>query len=168
MRDIKTLNLISKHLCNEETDAEKINFSNWLEEDPNHKLLYDRIENIWNESLKSEEKKTFLKKFTKQKIKNFIYNQIVGKFIGFAVGMSVTYSFSRLVTERRGINNLFGILKRKQIEVSIIPAWAQYLLSVIIGFIVFEFVNHIIESKTHILIFNQIKKRVLLLKNKSV
>jgi hypothetical protein len=159
MREIKTWNIISKHISGEETLEEKDVFFEWLNENESNKVLFNKINSNWEKSCAEEKPQKFLRKFTKKKIKTFIVNQALGNFIGFVVGVSVTHLFSHYTRERKGINNLFGLMKRKQIEVDLIPHWAQWTLSVVAGFIVLELINHIIQTKQYMLPFKYVKKQ---------
>ena len=149
--------LILKNLQGELLPDEKEMFTQWVNESPNHKLLFEKAKQIWDTHLDSKPT-SFWGKFTKQKIKKFLFNQAIGNFIGFFIGMSVTQLFSHYATERRSMHNLFGLSKRKQVLVNDAPEWLQWVYSVIVGFIALEFVNHFIETKQHIIIWNYIKK----------
>ena len=76
------------------------------------------------------------------------------------IALSVTRIFSHYVTERRNIHNLFGLAGRKKIVVNDTPEWLQLALSAIVGFIVLEFVNYLIQARQHILAWNYLKKRL--------
>ena len=158
MRDLNTWNKISKHISGEETPEEKIIFIDWLSENERNRDLFNQINTSWNESYAEEKSSGFLKKFTRKKMRTHIVNQALGNFISFVVGVSVTHLFSNYIVEKKSINNLFGLVKRRQIEVDIIPNWAQWILSVLAGFIVLEFINHIIQNRKHTLIFKYITK----------
>ena len=154
----QTINaLMLKNLQGELSPDEKEIFTKWVNESMDHQLIFEKAKQIWDTPLDSKPT-SFWGKFTKQKIKKFIFNQAIGNFIGFFIGMSVTRFFSHYVTERRNIHNLFGLAKRKQVVVNDAPEWLQWLYSVIVGFIALEFVNHFIETKQHVTIWNYIKK----------
>jgi len=44
--------------------------------------------------------------------------------------------------ERRAIRNLFGVLPRKKFVVHVVPHWLEWLLALIVGFLVMEAVRY--------------------------
>lgn len=98
----------------------------------------------------------FKNRITKDKIINFILGELVGRFVGFAVALWTSKMFSKVVYEKRGINNLFGLAGRKKVVVNTTPEWLQWLLGAIVGFIVLELVNYFFEHKMHIKLWNKI------------
>jgi hypothetical protein len=72
----------------------------------------------------------------------------------------VSNSFTHYVTERRSIKNLFGLAGRKKVVVNDMPEWFQYGVSLLLGFLVLEVINHFFESKKHILVWNFIKAKI--------
>lgn len=159
MNDPKILVLISRHIEEKQTDQEKQEFLNWLNTDKNNTLLYEKIRNIW---MGIEEKPTpFFKRFNRAYLTKVVVSKTLGNLVGFAVGMLVTNSFTHYVTERRSIKNLFGLAGRKKVVVNDVPEWAQYLMSVILGFMVLELINYFFETKTHIKLYNYLKAKLL-------
>ena len=152
---------ITKHLSQEHTPEEEYEFEEWLNARKEHRELFNKMKDIWNERMRTDEEPvTFIKTLTnKEKIKAFIVDQALGNLIGFVVGMSVTNLFSHYVLEKRGVNNLFGLAGRKKVVVNDVPEWLQWSLSVIAGFIALEFINYMIQKKKHILVWNYIKER---------
>ncbi|MCW3084695.1 MAG: hypothetical protein JWP12_2061 [Bacteroidetes bacterium] len=150
---------IIRHLTGEETPEEKTDFSKWLSESDTNQQLFNKIKKVW-EQQPTDQPRSFWGKFTRKKIQNFILNQAIGNFIGFVIALSVTRMFSHYVTERRNIHNLFGLAGRKKIVVNDTPEWLQWILSAVVGFIVLEFVNHLIQTKQHMLAWNYIKNRL--------
>ena len=158
MNDPKILVLISKHIEGKETQEEKTEFINWLNENENNQKVYSKIKNTW---LGIEEPPTpFLKKFNRKYMTNVVIQKTLGNLVGFAVGVLITNSFTHYVTERRSVKNLFGLAGRKKIQVNDMPEWVQYGLSILLGFIVLEVINHFFEAKKHILIWNFIKDKI--------
>ena len=159
MQDRKTWGAITKNLFNEDSIEEKAKLLNWINEKESNKTLFNKIKLIWeNTNQEKESPQTFLGQFTKAKFKRLIFSQTIGNFIGFAVAILATTFFSHQITERRSVKNLFGLIERKQTVVNNIPEWLQWLLSVLIGFIVFEFVNYIIQTKKYLTVLNYIKR----------
>lgn len=158
MNDPKILLLISKHISGEGTSEEKQAFENWLNEDSNNTILFNKIKNTWLDI--KEEPTPFLKKFNRKYMTNVFIENTLGNLVGFAVGVLITNSFTHYVTERRSVKNLFGLAGRKQVLVNETPEWVQYVLSILLGFIVLELIKHIFKSKKHILIYNFIKNKI--------
>ncbi len=158
MNDPKILVLISKHIEGKENEEEKTEFENWLSEDKNNQVIYSKIKNTW---LGIEEKPTpFFRKFNRKYMTNVVIQKTLGNLVGFAVGVLITNSFTHYVTERRSVKNLFGLAGRKKVQVNDTPEWVQYSLSILLGFIVLEVINHFFESKKHIKIWNYIKSKL--------
>lgn len=157
MNDPKILVLISKHIEGNETTEEKEEFSNWLNESENNQILFTKIKNTW---IGIEEKPTpFFKRFNRKYMTNVVIQKTLGNLVGFAIGIFVTNSFTHYVTEKRSVKNLFGLVGRKKVLVNETPEWVQYGLSILLGFIVLELINHFFESKKHIQILNFIKMK---------
>ncbi len=158
MNDPKILVLISKHIEGNETSEEQSEFSSWRKESENNQLLFLKIKNMWMDI--KEEPTPFLKKFSRNYLTKVVIQKTLGNLVGFAVGILVTNSFTHYVTERKSIKNLFGLAHRKQIQVNDTPEWVQYTVSVLLGFIVLEMINHFFETKKHVLIFDFIKNKI--------
>lgn len=159
MNDPKILVLISRHIEEKETAEEKEAFLNWLNTDKNNVILYDKIKTTW---MGIEEKPTpFFKRFNRKYLTKVVISKTLGNLVGFAVGMLVTNSFTHYVTERRSVKNLFGLAGRKKVAVNDAPEWVQYILSVILGFMVLELINYFFETKTHLKLYNYIKVKLL-------
>jgi hypothetical protein len=141
MQNTQTWAAIVRHLAAEENPEEEKHFLAWLQEH----LPPDGKQDA------------FYQKFTPGKIRGFVMNQALGNLIGFIVGLSVTHLFSHHVMERRSMHNLFGIAGRKQVVVNDMPAWIQWSISVIVGFIALEFVNHLVQNQKHLLVWDYLK-----------
>ena len=158
MNDPKILVLISKHISNEETLEEKNEFNNWLNQNKENTIVFEKIKNTW---LGIEQKPTpFFKRFNRTYLTKVVIQKAIGNLVGFAVAMFVSNSFTHYATERRNIKNLFGLAGRKKVVVNDMPEWFQYGVALILGFIVLEFINHLIETKKHILVWNFIKSKI--------
>lgn len=158
MNDPKILVLISKHIEGKETPNEKEEFSTWLKSNDHNEALFVKIKNAW---LGTDELTTpFFKRFNRKYLTKVLIQKTIGNLVGFAVGVLVTNSFTHYVTERRSVKNLFGLAGRKQVQVNDTPEWVQYILAVLLGFIVLEAVNYCFESKKHIQLFDFIKNKI--------
>ena len=61
---------------------------------------------------------------------------------GYVAGSLVTLVSTHHAVERRAIRNLFGVLPRKKIVVHVVPHWVEWLLALIVGFLVMEAVRY--------------------------
>jgi Na+/proline symporter len=80
--------------------------------------------------------------FSRQKIQGLFISTALGNFASYVAGSLVTLVCTRHVLERRAIGNLFGVLPRKQIVVHQVPPWLEWLLALIVGFLVMEAVRY--------------------------
>ncbi len=80
--------------------------------------------------------------FNCQKFQGLFINTALGNFTGYVAGSLVTLVSTRRAVERRAIGNLFGILPRKKIIVHVVPHWLEWLLELILGFLVMEAVRY--------------------------
>jgi ferric-dicitrate binding protein FerR (iron transport regulator) len=160
MQDAQTWMMLSKHLAGEETGEENALFQSWLSTNENNKAFFQRMKLLWDNpsgSAIAAPTLTLRQKFSGKGIKNYVVKLALGNFVGFVIGMWVTSLFSHYVLERKSIKNLFGLAKRKQVEVNTIPEWLQGLLVIIIGFIVMELINHFFQSKKHLMLWDMIR-----------
>ena len=86
---------------------------------------------------------------TRQKFQGFFINTALGNFAGYVAGSLVTLASTRHVVERRGLGNLFGLLPRKQVVVHVLPHWLEWLLALIVGFLVMEAVRYWINYRKY-------------------
>jgi hypothetical protein len=85
----------------------------------------------------------FLKStLTRQKFQGLFINTALGNFAGYVAGSLVTLASTRHVVERRGLSNFFGVLPRKRVVVHVLPHWLEWLLALIVGFLVMEAVRY--------------------------
>ena len=85
----------------------------------------------------------FLKStLTRQKFQGLFINTALGNFAAYVAGSLVTLASTRHVVERRGLSNLFGVLPRKRVVVHVLPQWLEWLLALIVGFLVMEAVRY--------------------------
>ena len=80
--------------------------------------------------------------FTRQKFQGLFINTALGNFAAYIAGSMVTLASSRHALESRAIRNLFGLLPRKQVIVHVLPHWLEWLLALIVGFLVMEAVRY--------------------------
>lgn len=92
----------------------------------------------------------FLKEtFTRQKFQGLFVNTALGNFAGYIAGSLVTLAWTHPALERRRVSNLFGLLPRKKIVVHVLPHWLEWLLAVVIGFLVMEIVRYWFNRKRY-------------------
>ena len=80
----------------------------------------------------------------------YLYNNFLGNFIGFAVGMAST----RLVAHyfaTRSIKNLWGLTTHKAVLDKNTYSNLEWIVSVVIGFIVFEIISKWIKKKVDVM-----------------
>ena len=87
--------------------------------------------------------------FTRQKFRGLLINAVLGNFAGYVAGSLVTLLFTYHSIERRAIWNLFGVLPRKKIVVHLLPQWLEWLLALIVGFLVMELVRYWLNPRKY-------------------
>ena len=80
--------------------------------------------------------------FNRQKFQGLFINTALGNFAAYVAGSLVTLVSTHYAVERRAIRNLFGVLPRKKIVVHDVPPWLEWLLALIVGFLVMEAVRY--------------------------
>jgi len=76
----------------------------------------------------------------------YLYDNFIANFIGFIIGMAATRLVSYFFVTR-SIRNLWGIAARKTVVDKKTFSNLELLVSVIIGFIVFEVISKWIKKK---------------------
>lgn len=84
--------------------------------------------------------------FNKKVILKYLYDQLTGNFMGFLIGMSATSLVSQFF-ETRGLRNLWGITSKKTIVDKDTFANLEWVISIFIGFIVFEVFTKVLREK---------------------
>src|SRR5215470_5960434 len=79
---------------------------------------------------------------TRDKFQGLFVNTALGNFAGYVAGSLVTLASTRRVVEGRGLSNLFGVLPRKKVVVHVMPHWLEWLLALVVGFLVMEAVRY--------------------------
>lgn len=80
--------------------------------------------------------------FTRRKFQGLFINTALGSFAGYVAGSLVTLAATRRALEGRAVRNLFGLLPRKPVVVHVLPHWLEWLLALIVGFLVMEAVRY--------------------------
>jgi len=86
---------------------------------------------------------------TREKFQGLFVNTALGNFAGYVAGSLVTLASTRHVIERRGLSNLFGVLPRKKLVVHVMPHWLEWLLALVVGFLVMEAVRYWINHRKY-------------------
>ena len=84
---------------------------------------------------------------TSKKFLEYLYNNFTGNFLGFVIGMASARLVSRFFTTR-SIKNLWGLTARKTVVDKQTFTGLEWMVSVIIGFIVFEIISKWVKKKT--------------------
>jgi hypothetical protein len=87
---------------------------------------------------------------SRQKLQQLCVNTALGNFVGYVAGSFVMVLTTYHTVERRALKNLFGILPRHNVVVHRLPEWLEWTLSVLLGYIVMEFVRYIIKSNKYL------------------
>ena len=86
---------------------------------------------------------------TRQKFQGLFINTALGNFAGYVAGSLVTLASTRRALEGRGITNLFGLLPRKKVVVHLLPHWLEWLLALLVGFLVMEAVRYCFNHRKY-------------------
>lgn len=81
-----------------------------------------------------------------RKFVEYIYNNYVGNFLGFVIGMASTRLVSHFFTTR-SIRNLWGLTAHKTVVDKHTYTKMEWVVSIVIGFIVFELVSKWLKKK---------------------
>jgi hypothetical protein len=84
--------------------------------------------------------------FSFHKLQRLCVNTALGNFVGYIAGSLVTLLSTYHTVERRALKNLFGILPRHTVVVHRLPEWLEWALSILLGYVVMEFVRYIFAS----------------------
>lgn len=87
-----------------------------------------------------------MKMNTSQKFLQYMYSNFTGNFVGFAIGMASTRLISHFFTTR-SIKNLWGLTARKTVVDKQTFSAMEWMISIIIGFLVFEIISKWVKKK---------------------
>jgi len=87
-----------------------------------------------------------MQKITFKTILKYLYDQLTGNFIGFLIGSSATGLVSHFF-ETRSLKNLWGLTAKKTIVDKATFQNLEWIISIVIGFIVFEIVTKVIKAR---------------------
>jgi len=81
-----------------------------------------------------------------QKFLQYMYSNFTGNFLGFAIGMAASRLVSHWFTTR-SIKNLWGLTARKTVVDKQTFSGMEWMVSIVIGFLVFEIISKWIKKK---------------------
>src|SRR5882757_3278393 len=84
------------------------------------------------------------------RLQRLFVKSTIGNFVGFVAGSCVTVLTSYHSVERRAFSNLFGILPRKKLTVHLLPEWLEWLLAVLVGFLVMEYTRYLFNRQKYL------------------
>ena len=87
-----------------------------------------------------------MKFISRKVVLKYLYNQLTGTFAGFLIGMSATKLVAQFF-ETRGLKNLWGLASKKTIVDKDTFGNLEWIISIVIGFIVFEIFNKVVKEK---------------------
>lgn len=87
-----------------------------------------------------------MKYIKKKVVLHYLYEQLTGNFLGFLIGMSATGLVSRFF-ETRSIRNLWGLASRKTVIDKDTFANLEWIISIVIGFVVFEVMTKVVKDR---------------------
>ena len=95
----------------------------------------------------SDSKSASMKKSNNKKFLEYLFNNFTGNFLGFVIGMASTRLVSHFFTTR-SIKNLWGLTARKTVVDKQTFNALEWMISITIGFIVFEVISKWVKKKT--------------------
>jgi hypothetical protein len=87
-----------------------------------------------------------MKTNTTRKFLDYIYGNFAGNFLGFAIGLASARLVSRFFATR-SIKNLWGLTTSKTVVDKKTFNTMEWIISVVIGFIVFEIISKWVKKK---------------------
>ena len=78
-------------------------------------------------------------------IARYLYESLTGNFLGFLIGLSASGLVSKFF-EARSIRNLWGLTSKKTVVSKEMFGWLEWIIALIIGFVVFEIVNKVLKQ----------------------
>ena len=87
-----------------------------------------------------------MKFISRKVVLKYLYTQLTGTFAGFLIGMSATKLVAQFF-ETRGLKNLWGLTSKKTIVDKDTFGNLEWIISILIGFIVFEIFTKVVKEK---------------------
>jgi len=86
-----------------------------------------------------------------KKFLEYLYSNFTGNFLGFVIGMASTRLVSHYFTTR-SIKNLWGLTARKTVVDKQTFSAMEWMISILIGFIVFEIISKWVKKKMDVIL----------------
>lgn len=87
-----------------------------------------------------------MKFLSKKVILKYLYDQLTGNFAGFLIGISASSLVSQFF-ETRSFKNLWGLTSKKTLVNKDTFNNIEWIISIIVGFIVFEIMTKVVKEK---------------------
>lgn len=87
-----------------------------------------------------------MSKINTKNILRYLYDQLTGNFIGFLIGTTAAGLVSQFF-ETRSIKNLWGLTAKKAVVDKETFSNLEWVISIVIGFIVFEIMTKVVKEK---------------------
>src|SRR4029077_2943578 len=97
--------------------------------------------------------------FNRQKFQGLFINTALGNFAAYVAGSLVTLVSTHYAVERRALRNLFGVLPSKKIVVHEVPPWLEWLLALIVVFLVMEAVRYWFNHRKYAALLNALRPK---------
>lgn len=94
---------------------------------------------------------SLMKAINFKSIHQYLYDQLTGSFMGFMIGASATGLVSQFF-ETRSMKNLWGLTSKKTVVDKETFHELEWIISIVIGFVVFEIVTKFLKEKLPIFI----------------
>jgi hypothetical protein len=94
----------------------------------------------------------FRNRFCREKLQQLYVKAAFSNFVGYVAGSLVTLLTTYHSLEQRALKNLFGILPRRTVVVHLLPQWLEWTLSILLGYLVMEFVRHLLRDNKYLLL----------------
>ena len=91
---------------------------------------------------------------SRQKLQQLYVKTALSNFVGYIAGSLVMVLTTYHSIERRALKNLFGILPRHTVEVHLLPEWLEWALSILVGYLVMEFVRYIVRNNRYLVLID--------------
>jgi len=87
---------------------------------------------------------------TRPKLRALFMKSAIGNLVGYVAGSLVTVLSTYHSVERRALKNLFGILPRQKVTVHLLPEWLEWVLAVLVGFLVMEYTRYLFNRQKYL------------------
>ena len=85
-------------------------------------------------------------RLSRQKLQELYLKAALSNFVGYVAGSLVMVLTTYHSVERRALKNLYGILPRHSVVVHLLPEWLEWVLSILLGYLVMELVRYVVNK----------------------